>query len=425
MSREARLYFRRRPDRRATRADIPSNRRRKFGDRRSGQLGWLTLFRNTDESVVSDAIGECEVVVVPAGAPLLRAGEVNDCVYLLLSGQLAAYLDDALTPDMAIPIHPGQCIGELSAIDGNPVSALVVALTDSRMLKLPQELFRNRLMSIPGVARNLLIALAERMRRSNEITLEAQRKRLMLEHLQKELDVARRLQAGMLPLRSPLFPERSDIEVEGLMEPASNVGGDLFDVFFIDDSTLFFCIGDVSGHGISAALFMARAIGLIRVAAMGAARPDHLLERINDHLCIGNDTDMFVTLFCGFLDVATGRLIYSNGGHCAPVLLHDGSISVLPIPKGALAGAIPGLRYSANEIFLNRGDALICFTDGVTEAQTKTGEEFSEERLLEIVARNANGSLETLLDAVRREVASFTGNEALDDDCTLLAIKRP
>jgi sigma-B regulation protein RsbU (phosphoserine phosphatase) len=229
----------------------------------------------------------------------------------------------------------------------------------------------------------------------------------------------------MLPLRGRLFPDRLDVEIAGMMEPASSVGGDLFDAFFVDDGRLFLCVGDVSGHGVPAALFMARAIGLMRIAAMGTDRPDRLLERINDELCVGNDTSMFMTIFCGFFEVASGRLTYSNGGHCPPVLVRRDGASRLPLPKGTMAGAVPGLRYAAREIVLEPGEMLVCFTDGATEARNAQAEEFSEERLLEFVARRASASLEALLDAVRREVTGFAGREVLEDDCTLLAVRRP
>src|SRR6185295_3364836 len=285
-------------------------------------------------------------------------GDANDTVYVLLSGRVAAYLDKAQDAGNGILIPPGECIGELSAIDGKPASALVLAQSDARMLTLPRELFWSALMPMPAVGRNLLAALAERMRRANEAMLEQQRQRLALEYLQQELELARQLQAGMLPLRRPLFPDRPDVEIAGMMEPASSVGGDLFDAFFVDEGLLFLCVGDVSGHGVAAALFMARAIGLMRIAAMGTTQPERLLERINEELCAGNDTSMFMTIFCGFFEVASGRLTYSNGGHCAPVLVRGDGASWLPLPKGTMAGAAPGLKYTALEIVLERGEAL-------------------------------------------------------------------
>ena len=414
----ARSRFARTPDRRKA-------GRGASADRRKSELDRLPLFRGTDVDEVARVIGDCDVVVVPAGKPLLRPGDTNDSVYLLLAGHLAAHIGSATDAESIVEIRPGECIGELSAIDGKPVSALVQAQSDARVLVLPRDLFWNRLMSVPAVARNLLAALAERMRRSNETMLEAQRKRLALEHLRQELELARQLQAGMLPLRRPMFPDRLDVEVAAVMEPTSSVGGDLFDAFFIDEGRLFLCVGDVSGHGVPAALFMARAIGLMHIAAMGTDRPEVLLERINDELCIGNESSMFMTIFCGIFEVATGRLVYSNGGHCAPVVMRRGVASHLELPKGAMAGAMPAMRYSARETVLEPGDLLVCFTDGATEAADASGEEFSEERLLAVVAREAGGPLEGLLDAVRREVARFTGREALDDDFTLLAVRRP
>lgn len=419
-----RTRFRRSPDRRVGGVNPEADLPRRQSDRRKMGPGWLSLFREIDESTIIETIGDFDVLSLPAGTLLLKPGDKNECVYLLLSGQLVAHLESSMNPDAALPILPGECIGEFSAIDGKPVSAFVLALQEARVLEVSAESFWNHLMPIPGVARNLLVALTERMRRSNEVTLEAHRRQLTLQYLKQELEVARQLQAGMLPHR-PFFPDRSDIEVEGVMEPASEIGGDLFDAFFVDEHLLFFSIGDVSGHGIPAALFMARTIGLMRISAMSTNRPDHLLERINHQLCEGNDANMFVTLFCGFLDVRTGHLIYSNAGHLAPLLLNGTGVTRLPIPKGAMVGVLPGINYTTHEIVLTEGDAIICFTDGVTEAQTQEGREFSEERLLDIVSRHASNPLEGLLQIVRQDVADFTDNRILSDDCTMLAMRRP
>jgi len=417
------MHFRRREERRTHEVSLGANRR--GNDRRTQNIGWLPLFRDVNENAINEALIDCEVLLLPAGTPLLKPGETNHSVYILLSGKIVAHLDNSLSQSAAIPISSGECIGELSAIDGKPVSALILALTEARILKLSREVFWDRLMLVPGVARNLMVALTERMRRSNEQTLKAQREQLELIHIRKELDVARQLQASMLPLQRPLFPECQDIEVCGFMEPASGIGGDLFDAFFVDDRRLFFCIGDVSGHGIAAALFMARAIGLLRILAMNTLQPDKLLETLNDRLCIDNDTNIFVTLFCGFLDLDSGTLCYSNGGHCAPILFAGGQAGLLTIPKGALIGAFPGVSYSSMEYVLAPGGVLFCYTDGVTEAQSRAGEEFSEDRCLKIIDQDGLSSLPTLLDTVRREVVNFTGSDMLDDDCTMLAIRRP
>lgn len=393
-------------------------------ERRHRDIGWLQLFRGADAAAVVEVLDECDVLVLAPGTPLLKPGEANDAVFILLSGSLSACLDSDRNPGATIPIIPGECIGEISAVDGKPVTALVIAATEARVLKVTPELFLNRLLTVPGVARNLLVALTERMRRTNDSMLEAQHRQLALQHLQKELRFARELQASMLPLRSPMFPERSDLEIAAVMEPAAEVGGDLFDAFFVDDHHLFICIGDVSGHGIPAALFMARSIGLMRIAAMGTLQPHEVIGKINDQLCAGNETNLFVTLFCGFLNVASGRLVYSNAGHCAPILVSGNGAASIPIPKGALVGAKPGLAYSALETTLNVGDTLVCYTDGITEARPAFGEEFSRERLIGVLRRESRLSPDALMQTVGREVAEFTGNNALDDDYTLLAVRR-
>jgi sigma-B regulation protein RsbU (phosphoserine phosphatase) len=398
---------------------------RRITDRRLLDLNWIPLFRDADCQAVGDALATCEVLELAAGTQLLVPGETNHNIYIPISGNVVARLDSGSDTDAAIAILPGECIGELSAIDGKPVSALVMTLTDARVLKLSSDVFWNRLMTLPSVARNLRITLAERMRRTNELALKAQREQLELIHLRKELDVARQLQASMLPLQRPLFADRRDIEACGFMEPASSVGGDLFDAFFVSDRHLFFCIGDVSGHGIASALFMARTIGLLRILAMSTVQPDKLLKQLNDRLCVGNDTNLFVTLFCGFLEVETGKLTYSNGGHCAPVLRTATGTRPLPIPRGPLIGAFVGMDFKTMRLAMNPGDTLFCYTDGVTEAQSAAGEEFSEERCLPVLDAAGQIPLPDLLDSVRLEVARFSGSEILEDDCTMLALRRP
>ena len=414
--------FKRDTERRTIR--LPWNPERRTLVRRVGDLEWIPLFRDVDYNAVIHALSDSEVLELPCGTDLLTPGTANHTIYIPLSGKVAAYLDSNMEPDNAIPIASGECVGELSAIDGKPVSARVSVLIDARVLKISSDTFWNRLMTLPSVARNLRIALSERMRRTSEMALKVQRQQLELIRLRKELDVARQLQASMLPLQRPLFAERHDIEVCGLMEPASNVGGDLFDAFFVRDHLLFICIGDVSGHGIASALFMARTIGLLRMLAMNTTQPDELLRQLNDRLCIGNDTNIFITLFCGFFDVCSGTLMYSNGGHCAPILRTPDSTRHISIPKGPLLGAFEGLNFKSAEISLNPGDTLFCYTDGVTEAQSGTGEEFTDERCLPLLVRDGTLPLPQLLDMFRSEVARFTGTDVLEDDCTMLALRR-
>jgi sigma-B regulation protein RsbU (phosphoserine phosphatase) len=404
--------------------DAPGPVKRAEIDRRHEDLTWIPLFSHAVAQDVNRALRNCDILEFPAGQSVLVPGQTNACVYITLSGELAAHLDYALTPEASIPIPPGECIGELSAIDGKPVSILVTTVTDARILRIPQDIFWGELLVMPRVAANLRIMLSTRVRRTNEMTLKAQKEQLELIHLKKELNLAKQLQASMLPLQQPLFDERRDIEVCGFMEPASNVGGDLFDAFFVRDNRLFFCIGDVSGHGIVSALFMARTIGLVRVLAMGTPDPHKLLTQLNERLCLGNETNVFVTLFCGLLEVDTGRLVYSNAGHCAPMLNRKGQTNILALPKGPLVGAFAGARYQSLELTLGIGDTLFCYTDGVTESHNPRSEEFSEKRCVELIDRIGSQPIRQLLESVRREVTAFSETQVLEDDCTMLALRR-
>ncbi len=384
----------------------------------------IPLFRNANAPSILQAVQGCEVLNLAADSVLLSQGESNFNVYIPLSGSLVVYLDQRTNANTTIPIALGECVGELSAIDGKPVSGWVVAQTEAQVLKVPQDIFWNRLMTLPGVAANVMVLLSERLRRSTTQALKTQSEQLELMHLRKDLNVARQLQASMLPLQRPLFPGRQDIEVCGIMEPASNIGGDLFDAFFVRDRVLFFCVGDVSGHGIASALFMARAIGLLRILAMNTFAPDELLTQLNERLCINNDTNLFLTIFCGFLDLDKGEMIYSNGGHCPPMVWADGQVQDLVVPKGPLVGAMPGARYTALRQTLSTDDVLVCYTDGVTEAQNQSEVEFSEERCKNLICQLHGQPLQFVLDEMRRQVAAFTGTEVLEDDFTMLALKR-
>lgn len=385
----------------------------------------IPLFDQAEPGAIREALSDCEVLRLPAGTPLLEPGQANSRVFIPVAGSVVVQLDTRGAPDSEVPIPLGECVGEMSAIDGKPVSALVITRSEARVLSIPQEVFWGRLMTLRGVAANVITLLSGRVRRSTVQALKAQGERLELEHLRKELDLARELQTSMLPLQNPMFPGRDDIEVCGLMEPASRVGGDFFDAFFVEDNVVFLCIGDVSGHGIASAMFMARTIGLLRILAMTQRQPDVLLTELNERLYANNETNLFVTLFCAFLDVNTGQMVYSNGGHCPPVVLSGAGVShSLPLPKGPLIGVLPGLTFGPMECHLAVGDVLYCYTDGVTEAQDPQGEEFTDRRYMALLEREARSELTQVLERVRREVSAFTSTPFFEDDFTMLAVRR-
>jgi sigma-B regulation protein RsbU (phosphoserine phosphatase) len=388
-------------------------------------FGWIPLFHQVEPTLLEGLLSQCEVRQLKAGTDLLRPGEPNDSIYVLLRGELVVYLSPDARRDQGIAIQPGSCIGEYSAIDRLPVSALVRCEADAELLHLSGPFFWKHLVPLPGVARNLMRGLTERARTANQLAMRSLQERLELDHLRKELDLARQLQASMLPLGHPLFRDRSDLEVCARLEPAETVAGDFFDTFFTADGRLFLCIGDVSGHGIGAALLMARTIGLIRSLATNAAGPEVLLEQLNAFLCEGNDTCLFVTIFCGYLEPTSGTLTYSNAGHLPPLLIQSGGWKDLPLPRGLLAGISARATYRTETVRLNRGDLLFAYTDGLTEAADGEGRPFGIDPSRNLLIQGRESPLATILDGVRNGLTEFSGSSVLDDDCTLLLLRLP
>ncbi|MEI6615689.1 MAG: SpoIIE family protein phosphatase [Cyanobium sp. ELA507] len=378
-----------------------------------------------DPSLLASLLSQCEVLRLGAGSDLLRPGQTNDSFYILLTGELSVYLSEDAKRGQGISLQPGHCIGEFSAIDRLPVSALVRCESEAEVLHLSGPFFWEQLVTLPGVARNMMRGLTERARTTNQLALQSLRERLELDHLREELDLARRLQVSMLPLRQPLFHDRSDLEVAGRVEPAASVGGDFFDTFLTADDRLFLCIGDVSGHGIGASLLMARTIGLIRSLAMSATGPEAVLEQLNAFLCEGNDTCLFVTLFCGYLEPTLGTLTYSNAGHLPPLLIQAGVCTELPLPRGLLAGISPKARYRSETVQLNRSDLLFAYTDGLSEAEDAMGRPYGIDSCRELLLQRRQAPLPTILDGVRDALTGFSGSSALEDDCTLLLLRLP
>jgi sigma-B regulation protein RsbU (phosphoserine phosphatase) len=388
-------------------------------------FGEIPLFRDVRPEQLMAAVRRCELLTLSAGSVLLSPGQSNEDIFIILAGTVSVHLGSEGYRDHGIAIPIGQCIGEFSAIDGLPASALVRAEDEAVVLRIPQRVFWAHLVPLPGVARNMMVSLVERTRLTNELALNAQRQALELSHLRKELDMARDLQRSMLPPQGALFAENPAIELSSLMEPATSVGGDFFDAFFINGQTLFLCIGDVSGHGLGPALFMARTIGLLRILANTETTPDAVLRRLNDSLTDGNEASLFVTMVCGFLDVNSGLFTYSNAGHLPPLLRQKSGIAPIPMPKGAMLGVFPDRSYRSLSLQLDPGDLLMIYTDGVTEAENIHGEPFGLEGCQRLLNEAALEPVEAVIQELRHRLRGFTSSNSLEDDCTLLLLRRP
>lgn len=244
------------------------------------------------------------------------------------------------------------------------------------------------------------------------------------ELIEGELKVAREIQMSIIPKIFPAFPEREEFDIHGILEPAKEVGGDLYDFFLLDDEHLCFTIGDVSGKGVPASLFMAVTKTLIKATADINMTPDEILAKVNDNLCRDNDSGMFVSEFLGILHIPSGEVLYSNGGHNPPYIVHPGgSLRVLEKTAGIALGVLEGADYGLSRVKLNRDDILVLYTDGVTEAMNKSGELMGEEHFKKVLGTLDSGAARDLTEGILTAVNDYAGGARQSDDITILAIK--
>ncbi len=244
------------------------------------------------------------------------------------------------------------------------------------------------------------------------------------ELLQESLKLSRDIQMGMLSTDFPRFSADCPLDLFAYMLPAKEVGGDFYDFFYLNPGTLLITIGDVSGKGVPAALFMVMVKTLIRAIARHESSPARILELLNHELCRDNDSAMFVTLFIATLDIRSGQLIYSFGGHNPPVVLgQNGTAEYLQGNTGTALGILDGFSYIEEAIVLARGDGIVLYTDGVTEAMNIDYQLFDEARLLEQLLDCAAANAETLTQRILDAVSGFAGEAEQSDDITLLSLR--
>ena len=242
------------------------------------------------------------------------------------------------------------------------------------------------------------------------------------QRMESELEIARAIQMAMLPKTFPPTENRKDLSMYGLVLPAREVGGDLYD-FYERDNKLYFCVGDVSGKGVPASLVMAVTRALFRSLSVHEHDVAVLTSQINNALSETNEMNMFVTLFIGIMDLKTGELHYCNAGHNAPVLIERNhqAVEKLPTIPNLPIGILSGYAYTPQTATMQRGDMLFLYTDGLTEAENAQHELFGEQRMLDTLtkAENAQKTVETLLAAVQ----TFVGDAEQSDDLTMLAFQ--
>ena len=301
-------------------------------------------------------------------------------------------------------------------IDGkNMTMTIVIPDADMyRRLRLSSLFFA--LVALTGIFTVAFIAhrLVRNLLKLNEIQIKEQ-------HIEDELAIASTIQQALLP-SGKLNPSIHSIDIKGLQIPAKFVGGDLYD-YYVRDNKLLFCVGDVSGKGVPAALLMTISHSLFRTVSAREDHPEQIMETLNSSISDNNPDIMFITMFLGVMDLSTGTIRYCNAGHNPPIVIRNGQAELLSTEPSLLLGVEMNARYTANELTLTSGDTLFLYTDGLTEAENIRKELFGERRALETAAISGTLTASEQMERMQQAVHTFVDGAEQSDDLTMLVIR--
>jgi|WetSurMetagenome_2_1015567.scaffolds.fasta_scaffold01367_11 phosphoserine phosphatase RsbU/P len=380
-------------------------------------------------------------IMLPPDATLFCEGDRGDAFYIILEGVMD--IIQALgTGDerLLVTMTPGDYFGEMCLLDPLTLrSASVVSRTEVRLLEMSRADFHALLRRWPEASYDLARSLSSRLRKTDHLTIqELKEKNLLLEKayqdlkaaqaeiiekekLERELHLAWEIQNSMLPRSLPRF---RGFEFGTRIVPARVVGGDFYDFIPLDDDSLGVAVGDVSGKGIPAALFMAMTRTLMRSEARGAGSAREALLGVNRNLLEMNDAEMFVTVLYGVLNRKNGEFHYGRAGHELPILCNDqGVAKPLDCAHGQALGIIPNPAIDERTILFSPGDTLLLFTDGVTDAFDKTGQSFGSGRLCSSLGACCNESPQQVCDRLTDLVMEYQYPTPQFDDVTVVAIR--
>ena len=312
----------------------------------------------------------------------------------------------------------GLALGAVDYIT-KPISPPVVQARVKNHLELKQA---------REILKNQNVILEQRVQERTTEVLELQQVEFDLraakEKVDNELNIAAQIQKNILPSQFPAYPDRKEFELHALMQPARYVGGDFYDFFFVDDTTLALVMADVSDKGVPAALFMMVSRTLIHSLAVDNRSPSVVLEKANNILCRNNESGMFVTVFLAFYDTSSGKLTATNGGHSASLIIDpDGASREWAHTHGAALGFMEDLPYKEETMYLEAGQTMFLYTDGVTEAMSPDNELFGLANLREMLNRKHDLNLAKLCSDIEASLSEYQQGRQFDD-ITMLALKR-
>ena len=394
-------------------------------------LAALNLIEWDNHARLAIVIPAFLLMTVPAGLCFRLKGE-KEWMKLLL---LAAYVLALVLAETSLPYNVTLCLTIPLVLSIRYYSGILTACTG--FLSAIAFLLSTWIIDVPRSSRGgtILSGLILLLLITAVCVVIAKRGRILIfgeleenkkaERLAMELNLAKTIQANMVPNIFPAFPDRREFDVYARMEPAKELGGDFFDFHMIDRDHLALIIADVSGKGIPAALIMMASKSVINKLAKDKSRdPAKILKAANNEIIASNPSGMFVTLWLGILEISTGKLTAANAGHEYPCVKQgEEGFRLLKDKHGLVLGAMEDAEYKKYEIQLKPGDTVFLYTDGVTEATSTKNELFGEQRLLDALNYDAETSSAQLLDKVRRSINSFTKGAEQADDITMIALR--
>lgn len=376
----------------------------------------------------------------PADRVVCHEGELEHVFYIIQDGRVAITqrLPDGSEQTLGVQ-GPGSFFGEIALLEGRPRSASVRTLVNCRLLEITEEDFKQMIHRIPEAALTVLRGVIRSLRETDRVTIgqlqaknveleraytdlkAAQARLVEQERLERELEIAAEVQRSILPAE---FPSLAGFEFAAYARPAREVGGDYYDLFPLDDDHFGLVMADVSGKSIHAALYMAVTRALFLAEATRYQSPRDAAFRIHDLLMTSSDSDLFVTVFYGIVNRRTYEMRYVRGGHDLPIHFQsqNGQLSLLQA-KGRFLGSLEGLVLEEARLHFAPGDALVCYSDGLTDAVAPDGDYYGLERLKAAVAKAGYKSARGLAEAVVADVDAFRAGTPQPDDLTLLVMR--